>query len=219
MHTCARMHVFSCPHGHPLSCVRAKLKVTHPGFYSVFNFTGGRRFCSRTRHVYHRRIALFAVRGTMDHRTWCLQNSRFCRHPCGILCPSFAQCAERKGSLLFKSKKISSWAVFRFDNTDNVSILKIQNHNHNSKSKNQLLFLPYLQRVNFLSGAFVSVTFFFKWTEILTFIILFIIELSMVKTQNRRKRPCPHDDSINHKNYTFLVSRCVIGFERSCIFY
>ena len=114
---------------------------------------------------------------------------------------------------------ISSWAIFRFDNTDNVSILKIQNHNHNSKSKNQLLFLPYLQRVNFLSGAFVSVTFFFKWTEILTFIILFIIELSMVKTQNRRKRPCPHDDSINHKNYTFLVSRCVIGFERSCIFY
>ena len=55
---------------------------------------------------------------------------------------------------------ISSWAIFRFDNTDNVSILKIQNHNHNSKSKNQLLFLSYLQRVNFLNGAFLSVTFF-----------------------------------------------------------
>ena len=92
----------------PPLCVRAKLNVTQPGFYSVFNFTGGRCFCSRTRLVYHRRIALFSVRGTMDHRTWYLQNSRFCRHPCGILCPSFAQCAERKGSLLFKSKKISS---------------------------------------------------------------------------------------------------------------
>ena len=156
--SCACVFVSACALPLVRSCVN--FRATQPGFYAVFNFAGGRRFCSRTWLVYHRRIALFAVRRTMDHRTWCLQNSRVCRHPCGILCPSFAQCAERKGSLLFKSKKISSWAIFRFDNTDNVSILKIQNHNHNSKSKNQLLFLPYLQRVNFLSGAFLSVTFF-----------------------------------------------------------
>ena len=105
--TCVRVHVFSCPRAHVFSCVRVKFRATQPGFYSVSNVTGGRCFCSRTRPVYHRRIALFAVRRTMDHRTWCLQNSRFCRHPGGILCPSFAQCAERKGSLLFKSKKMS----------------------------------------------------------------------------------------------------------------
>jgi len=48
-----------------------------------------------------------------------------------------------------------------------------------SKRRNQLLFLPYLQTVNFLNVALFCVTFFFfKWTEILTFIVLFLIELS-----------------------------------------
>ena len=176
MHTCARIHVFSYPHGHLLSCVRVKLKVTHPGFYSVFNFTGGRCFCSRTRHVYHRRIALFAVRRTMDHRTWCLQNSRFCRHPCGILCPSIAQCAERKGSLLFKSKKISSWAIFRFDKKDNVCIL---NQSHLGEQKPIAIF-TLLANSEFSQCSIFpcDVFFFFKWTEILTFIVFFLIELS-----------------------------------------
>ena len=48
-----------------------------------------------------------------------------------------------------------------------------------SESRYQLLFLPYLQTVNFLNVAlFCVMFFFFKWTEIPTFIVLFLIELS-----------------------------------------
>ena len=41
----------------------------------------------------------------MDDRTWGLQDSRVFWHSSGVLRSSFAQCAERKSGLFFKSKK------------------------------------------------------------------------------------------------------------------